>query len=87
MYERLQHIDIVVVRNCTTKELFKSTLKTHTRTHTLIALIVESASTSDPSVKVCQTTWRHIPEDSSLHTRCPENLQFHRTGVPLETDF
>jgi hypothetical protein len=33
----------------------------------IIALIMEAASTSETSVNFYQTTWHNIPEDSHLH--------------------
>jgi hypothetical protein len=40
----------------------------------LIALMMETASTSETSVNFYQTTWRNNPEDSHLHIRHRENL-------------
>jgi hypothetical protein len=40
-------------------------------------LVMEAASTSETSVKFCQTARRNIPEDSLLHIRCHENLKSH----------
>jgi hypothetical protein len=39
--------------------------------------MMAAASTSEISVKSSQTTWCHNPEDSHLHTCCPENLKSH----------
>jgi hypothetical protein len=41
----------------------------------IIALIMESASTSETSLNFYQTTRHNIPEDSHLHTRSCENLK------------
>jgi hypothetical protein len=41
----------------------------------IIALIMEAASTSEPSVNFYQSTPRNIPEDSHLHIRRRENLK------------
>jgi hypothetical protein len=43
----------------------------------IIALMMESASTSETSVNFYQTTQRNNPEDSHLHTRLRENLKSH----------
>jgi hypothetical protein len=32
----------------------------------IIALMMETVSTSEPSVSIYQTTWRNIPEDTHL---------------------
>jgi hypothetical protein len=42
---------------------------------TLIAPMMEAASTSETLVNFCQTTMRYNPEDSHLHTRRRENLK------------
>jgi hypothetical protein len=42
-----------------------------------IALIIETASTSETSVNFYQTTWCIIPEDSNFHTRRRENPKSH----------
>jgi hypothetical protein len=44
---------------------------------TIIALMMEAASTSETSVNFYQTTQRNNPEDSHLHTRRRENLKSH----------
>jgi hypothetical protein len=41
-----------------------------------IALMMETANTSETSVNFYQTTRRNIPEDIHLRTRCRENLKF-----------
>jgi hypothetical protein len=43
----------------------------------LFALMIETAITSETSVKFCQTTRYNNPEDSNLHTRRRENLKYH----------
>jgi hypothetical protein len=43
----------------------------------LIALMMEAASTSETSVNVYQTTWCYNPEDSHLHTPRHENQKSH----------
>jgi hypothetical protein len=43
----------------------------------LIALMMEAASTFETSVNFYQSTRRNIPEDSNLHSRC-ENLNLTR---------
>jgi hypothetical protein len=43
----------------------------------LIALMMEAASTSETSVHFYHTTRRNIPEDIQLHTRRRENLKSH----------
>jgi hypothetical protein len=43
----------------------------------IIALMMETASTSETSVKFYQTTRRNNPEDIHLHTRRRENLKSH----------
>jgi hypothetical protein len=48
-------------------------------THGLvIALMMEAVRTSETSVNFNVTTWRYIPEDSKLHTRCRENPKSHK---------
>jgi hypothetical protein len=42
---------------------------------TIIALMMEAASTSEASVKFYQTTQYNNPEDSHLHNHCHENLK------------
>jgi hypothetical protein len=42
-----------------------------------MALMMETASTSETSVNVYQTTGRNTPEDSHLHTYRRENLKYH----------
>jgi hypothetical protein len=44
----------------------------------LVALMMESASTSKTSVNFYQTTRRNIPEDIHVHTRRRENLKSHQ---------
>jgi hypothetical protein len=44
----------------------------------LIALMMETASTSETSVNLYQKTRRNNPEDSHLHIRCRENLKSHK---------
>jgi hypothetical protein len=50
-------------------------------------LMAEAASTTETSVRFCQTTWRKNPEDSQLHACCPDDLrslislQFDRTKL------
>jgi hypothetical protein len=39
--------------------------------------MMEAASTSETLVNFYQTTRRHKPEDSHLHTRRRENLKFY----------
>jgi hypothetical protein len=41
----------------------------------VIALMMETASTSETWVNVYQTTWHNNPEDSHLYTRRRENLK------------
>jgi hypothetical protein len=43
----------------------------------LIALMMEAASTTETSVNFYQTAQRNNPEDSHLYTRCHENLKSH----------
>jgi hypothetical protein len=43
----------------------------------IIALMTQSASTSETSVNLYQTAGRNIPEDN-LHTRSLENLKSHQ---------
>jgi hypothetical protein len=38
---------------------------------------VDAASTSETSVYYYEATWRSIPEDFHLHTRCRENGKSH----------
>jgi hypothetical protein len=44
----------------------------------IIALMMEAASTSETSVNFYQTTRRINPEDSPLHIRRHENLKSHK---------
>jgi hypothetical protein len=46
-------------------------------TSIIIAMVMESASTSETSVNFYRTTRRNIPQDSHLHTRRRENLKSH----------
>jgi hypothetical protein len=48
--------------------------------YSIIALMMEVASTSETSVNFYQTTRRYNPEDSHLNTRRRENLKSHATG-------
>jgi hypothetical protein len=43
-----------------------------------IALMMEAVRSSETSVYFNYITWRYIPEDCNLHTRCRENLKSHR---------
>jgi hypothetical protein len=43
----------------------------------IIALMMEAASTCETSVNVYQTTRRNSPEDSYIHTIHRENLKSH----------
>jgi hypothetical protein len=47
-------------------------------TVSIIALMMEAASTSETSINFYQTTWRNISEDSHLHTRRRENLKSYK---------
>jgi hypothetical protein len=47
------------------------------RVASIIALMMETVSTSETSVNFYQTTRRKNPEVSQLHTRRRENLKFH----------
>jgi hypothetical protein len=42
-----------------------------------IALMMEAVRTSETSVYSKETTWRYIPEESNIHTRCREILKSH----------
>jgi hypothetical protein len=42
--------------------------------HVLITLMMEAARTSETLVDIDLRKWKHIPEDSELHTHCHENL-------------
>jgi hypothetical protein len=53
----------------------------------IIALMMEVASTSEMSVKFYQTTRRNNPEDSHLHTRRRENLKSHSSLLELKMDY
>jgi hypothetical protein len=39
--------------------------------------MMKAVRTSEMSVNFNVTTWRYIPEDSELYTRCRENLKSH----------
>jgi hypothetical protein len=43
----------------------------------IIALMMEAASTSEMSVNFYQTMWHNNPEGCHLHTHCCENLKSH----------
>jgi hypothetical protein len=47
----------------------------------MIALMMEAASTSETLINFYQTTRRNNPEDSHLHTRRPENLKSYNEKV------
>jgi hypothetical protein len=51
----------------------------------IIALTMEAASTSEPSVNFYQTTRDNISEDSGLHTRRRKNLKSHQFNTSLLT--
>jgi hypothetical protein len=38
---------------------------------------METARTSETSVKMYQTTWRYNPKDGHIHTRNRENMKSH----------
>jgi hypothetical protein len=38
---------------------------------------METSGSSEALVNIYQTTWRHIPEYSYLHTQCSANLKSH----------
>jgi hypothetical protein len=42
-----------------------------------MAMMMEAVRTSETSVNFNVSTWRYIPEDSTLHTRGRENLKSH----------
>jgi hypothetical protein len=46
---------------------------------TIIALMMEAASTSETSGNFYQTAWRNNPEDCHRHARRHENLKSHNT--------
>jgi hypothetical protein len=46
-------------------------------------MLMEAVSSSETSVSIYQTTWRNIPEDSHLDTRCFENLKSHISVLRL----
>jgi hypothetical protein len=50
-------------------------------TASIIALMMETASTSKMSANFYQTTWSNNPEDSHLHVRRRENLKSHHEYV------
>jgi hypothetical protein len=52
----------------------------------VIVLLMDSASTSETSVKSYQTTGRNNPEDSHLHTRRRENLKSRSILIGFATD-
>jgi hypothetical protein len=47
----------------------------------IIALMMEAASSSETSVNSYQTTQRDNPKESHLHTRSRENLKSHFTRI------
>jgi hypothetical protein len=48
---------------------------------TIIALVMEAASTSETSVNFYQSTRRNNPKGSLLHTRRRENLKSHNENI------
>jgi hypothetical protein len=44
-----------------------------------LVLMMEAASSSEPSANIYQTTQRNISEDGHLHTRRRENLKSYLT--------
>jgi hypothetical protein len=47
----------------------------------IIALMMEAVCTSETSVYFSETTWRHIPKDSHLHTRRRESVKSQKVRV------
>jgi hypothetical protein len=54
-----------------------STSKGQLTSSFIIALMMESVSTSEMSINFYQTTWCNIPEDGPLHTCCRVRLRYH----------
>jgi hypothetical protein len=54
------------------------------RVVTIIAMMMETVSTSETSVNFYQTTRRNIPEESHLYIRCRENLKTHLVNLSGE---
>jgi hypothetical protein len=61
---------------------YKLTEISEVLTASIVALMMETVSTSGASVSFYQTTRRNIPEDSNLHTRRREDLKSHKLSVP-----
>jgi hypothetical protein len=49
----------------------------------MIALLMEAARASEPTVDIQLRTRQYIPEDAELHTRRRENLKSHRVVFSL----
>jgi hypothetical protein len=45
-------------------------------THSL-TLKMETENSSETSVNFYRTIWRHVPQDSTLHSHSHENIKFH----------
>jgi hypothetical protein len=56
----------------------------HQGDESLVALMMEAASTSETSVNFYQTTRCNTPEDSHLHTRSHEKLKSHQLQEMFE---
>jgi hypothetical protein len=56
-----------------------STDVSEVRATSIIALMMETAHTSETSVDIQLRIRQYIPEDTELHTRRRENLKSHKT--------
>jgi hypothetical protein len=64
-----------------------STDVSEVRAASIIALMMEAASTSETSIDIQLRTRQDIPEDSELHTRRHENLKSHMGHFDSHTEW
>jgi hypothetical protein len=57
-------------------QIVTNILEEHT-TSTLCNEKMDAVCSSETLVMIYETTRRHIPEDSDLHSYCCQNLKFH----------
>jgi hypothetical protein len=74
------HKQLTVLFGSNRNEIFQGYC-CHMCINSLIALMLEAASTSETSVNFYRTTRRNILEDSHLHTGRRENLKYHQANT------